>query len=467
MDTYLVVNLPDIWSPIWPPREETRQQWSPYDFKWIENIGVQMISEIELLCGSVTLQKYSGQYLAAMIERDFKGLKRQLINDMTGNSPELTSPAHWNARINSSPSMNGVYPSATYVSGTAGAEPSIRGRTIYVPLNTWFSLDSRCAFPLISLQYQELQINVTLRPIQELIQIRDVFNPTKNFPYVRPDLTLNQFQLYRFLQTPPSVDLSTVNYENQVQTWNSDVHLLATYCFLSNNEQELFAAQDQIYLVKDIYEYDFLNVLGSSRVTLTSCNNMVANWMWFFQRNDAFLRNEWSNYSNWPYNNTLPNNLVFDTQSGLFVTGPFSPANQRAIMETMAIVLAGDYRENSLPRGVYDYVEKYVRTPHYAKEGIYCYNFCLNTSPFDNQPSGAMNMSKFKQVELEFTTFQPPFDTSTPNLEVVCDSFGTPISVTVKPSWALYTYNYNLHIMEERYNILSFIGGNCGMLYAR
>ena len=467
MDTYLVVNLPDIWSPIWEPSEQTGGYWSPYDFKWIENVGVQMISEIELLCGSVTLQKYTGQYLAAMIERDFKGLKKQLINDMTGNVPELTNPANWSARTNGTPAMKDVYPSAIYEEGTAGAEPSIRGRTIYIPLNTWFSLDSRCAFPLISLQYQELQINVTLRPIQELIQVRDVFNPTQNFPYVRPDLNQNQFQLYRFLQTPPSTNLSSANYANQTQTWNSDVHLLSTYCFLSNSEQELFAAQDQIYLVKDIYEYDFLNIIGSSRVNLISTTNMVANWMWYFQRNDAFLRNEWSNYSNWTYNNQLPDNLILDPSSGLFITGPYSPANQKEIMETMAIVLSGDYRENTQPSGVYNYIEKYIRTPEYGKEGLYCYNFCLNTNPFDYQPSGAMNMSKFKNIELEFTTYQPPFDTNGSNVEIVCNEYGNPISVTSKPSWALYTYNYNLHVMEERYNILSFIGGNCGMLYAR
>jgi len=471
MDTYLVLNLPDIWSPVWSPRTETSQQWSPYEFKWIENLGVQMISEIELLCGSVTLQRYSGQYLAAMINRDFKGLKQKLINDMTGNVPELTDPANWSARTMTPPYQLHTYPSAMYSQGNAGqtiqAEPSIRGRTIYIPLNTWFSLDSRCAFPLISLQYNELQINVTIRPIQELFRVRDVFNPEQNFPYVRPDFTKNEYQLYRFLQTPPNTDLSTINYENQVQSWNADVHLLSTYCFLSNSEQELFAAQDQIYLVKDIYEYDFLNVLGSSRVTLTSCNHMVASWMWYFQRNDVFLRNEWSNYSNWPHNGSIPDNIVLDNASELYVTGPFSTANQKAIMETMAIVLAGDYRENTLPRGIYDYVEKYVRTEEYAKEGLYCYNFCLNTSPFDHQPSGAMNMSKFKQIELEFTTYQPPFDTSVPNLEVTCNEFGEPISVSSKPSWALYQYNYNLHVMEERYNILSFIGGNCGMMYAR
>ena len=28
---------------------------------------------------------------------------------------------------------------------------------------------------------------------------------------------------------------------------------------------------------------------------------MVASWTWFFQRSDATLRNEWSNYTNWKH----------------------------------------------------------------------------------------------------------------------------------------------------------------------
>jgi hypothetical protein len=467
MDTYLVVNLPDIWSPAWSPSENTDNQWSPYDARWIQDIGVQMIDEIEITCGSVLLQRYSGRYINAMVQRDFNAEKRDLFNKMTGNIPELVDPSNWARRNMAPPYTTNTYPTAMYnAASNNGAEPSIRGRTIYIPLNTWFMLESRCAFPLVALQYNELSINVTLRPIQQLIQVRDVFNPTDNFPYVQPDFNQNQFQMYRYLQTPPSLDLSSSQYENQTLTWNADVHLLATYCFLSEDEQQLFAAQDQVYLVKDVFEYSFLNVVGTSRVKLESSHGMVSSWMWYFQRNDAFLRNEWSNYSNWAYK-TIPQNLSFNVLSGLYITGNFASQNQYDIMETGAIVLSGEYRENSQPSGVYDYVEKYTRTPGSAKEGLYCYNYCLDTSPFVYQPSGALNMSRFKNVELEFTTFLPPIDDAGNNLEITCDDGGTPIFVNQKPSWALYTYNYNLVLFEERYNILSLVGGNCGMMYAR
>ena len=473
MDTYLVISLPDIWSPMWSPSEQTGGQWSPYDFKWIDNLGAQMISEIEILCGSVTLQRYSGQYLSAMVDRDFSGDKRALFNTMTGNIPAINNPANVPYRVANAPYLLNTYPTAIYtppqinapVGTVPGAEPSIRGRNLYIPLNTWFNLDCRCAFPLIALQYNDLVINVTIRPIQELFQVRDVFNPTAEFPYIQPNFNQSQFALYRFLQTPPSIDLSAINYENQTTSWNADVHLMATYCFLSPDEQEIFASQDQVYLVKDIFEYDFLNVVGSSRLKLQSSSGMVASWMWYLQRNDAFTRNEWSNYTNWPYN-SIPFNLVPNQESQMFVSGPYSTSNQREILETMSILLSGDYRENTLPSGIYDYIEKYTRTQGFAKPGLYCYNFCLNTDPLEYQPSGAINLSRFKNVEFEITTYLPPIDNVGANVDITCLD-GAPISVTTKPGWALYTYNYNMHVFEERYNVLSFIGGNCGMLYAR
>ena len=492
MDTYLAITLPNIWSPIYhpiasdpdnPEMPHNNFKWAPYEFRWIRDLGTQIIKEVSITCGSQIIQKYSGQYLSAMVERDFTRDKKELFNKMTGNILELNNPGNAYNRVN-------AYPSAYFTPNTAGAEPSIRGRQLFIPINTWFTLDSRCAFPLISLQYNELSITVTLRPIQELFQVRDVFDSLNSFPYIKPDFNLQQFQMYRFLQTPPSDKIDPEAYPNKISTWNADIHLISTYCFLSKEEAQLFANDDQVYLVKDVFEYNFYNIIGSSKLSLTS-SGMVSSWMWYLQRNDVNMRNEWSNYTNWaysnlpknlinapkespslaiqsygPYYNPNPNGITYGNNTGIFITGDFINDNHKEILETMAILLNGDYRENVLPRGIYDYIEKYVRTPGFAKEGLYCYNFCLNTSPFEYQPSGAINLSKFKNIELEITTYVPSFDTVNSQFNIICDGDGNPIGVN-KSNWRLYEYNFNLTLFEERYNVLSFVGGNCGMLYAR
>ena len=481
MDTYLVINLPDIWSPIYQPCADTQNTWAPYDFRWIKDIGTHIIQSVEINCGSQVINRYSGEYLAAMVDRDFSAEKKDLFNRMSGNIDILNNPANAFGRVN-------TYPSAYYSGNAAGEEPSIRGRTLYIPINTWFTLNSKCAFPLISLQYNELSITVKLRPIFELYQVRDVFDSGNFYPYVQPDFNADRYQMYRFLQTPPGAVITADKYANTSSTWNADIHILSTYCFLSKEESQLFAAEDQVYLVKDVYEYKFMNIVGSTKVKLASSNGMVSSWMWYLQRNDVNMRNEWSNYTNWPYR-SLPSNIIQASatpptnnptnlttgpgaqsdlsSTGYFITGPYSIDNQSEILETMGILLDGDYRENIMTRGVYDYIEKYVRTDGSAIEGLYCYNFCLNTSPFEYQPSGAINLSRFKNIELELTTYIPQFDATGSSFDVICDTTGNAIGVSSKPSWRLYQYSYNMRLFEERYNILSFIGGNCGMLYAK
>lgn len=495
MDTYLTLTIPDIWSPVYPRQlynsttaddnSGTNGKHAPFEFRWIEDLGTHMIKEIEIVCGSFTLSKYSGEYLAAMVDRDFTAEKKRLFNNMSGNVVELNNPASAHDRLNTYP--NAVFlenndttsdkTTITYplTSTTIGVEPSIRGRNIYIPINSWFTLNSRCALPLVAMQYHELEIRVTLRPIQELFQVRDVFDTLNDLPYIQPDFNQDRFQMYRFLQSPLKNNITDpAAYSNKFNTWNADIHLISTYAFLSKEEAKVFAKEDQVYLIKDVFTYKYDNISGTKNVKLDS-KGMVSSWMWYLQRNDVNLRNEWSNYTNWAYRR-FPTNvrrcpafltLDVDGNTGLFTSGNFSVENQKEILITCGILLDGKYRETTMPRGVFDYVEKYTRTGGCAKEGIYCYNFCLDTSPLTYQPSGAINLGMFQKVELEINTFAPQIDRDGSKFDIICDAVtGNAIAVN-KQNWRLYEYTYNMVLFEERYNVLSFIGGSVGTLYAR
>lgn len=494
MDCYLSVVLPSIWSPIMPPQDtvidgsanENKNKWVPYEFKWIQNLGAKMISKITITCGNYTLQEYSGDYLLSAVQRDFSANKKILFNQMIGNIAELNDPANAGSRVNS-------YPNAYYDGSLAGPDPSIRGRILYIPLNNWFGLKSQMAFPLTSLQYNELHINVTLRPISELFQIRDVFDYTFNHPYIAPNFNEWYMQFYRFLQPPPDVEIGIDSYTDTRTLWNADVHLNCTYCFLSNDEERIFALGEQKYLIKQVHEQQFFNVTGPNKVKLDSLG-MVPNWMFYFQRSDVNLRNEWSNYTNWPYNyipqdakkaplfgtykiytkDEFGNDIVIDigpglnpdgTLTGLVITPTYTAENEKNILINMGILLDGSYRENIQPSGIFNYIEKYIRTSGNAPEGLYCYNFGINSSNMELQPSGAINMSRFNTVELEFTTIVPPLDPLAQTLTICDPTTGNIIGIN-KPTWRIYDYNFNLTIFEERINQLIFIGGNCGLAYA-
>jgi hypothetical protein len=89
----------------------------------------------------------------------------------------------------------------------------------------------------------------------------------------------------------------------------------------------------------------------------------------------------------------------------------------------------------------------------------------LNTSPFDLQPSGALNSNRFNQIELEFTTIIPPLDPLAQVL-TICDPQSGEIIGINKPTWRIYDYNFNFYLMEERINMVTFVGGNAGLMYA-
>ena len=489
MDTYLVVTLPTIWSPIYPPIA-CDDVWHPYEFRWIENLGTQMIKEITFSVGGQTLQRVTGKYLLAQVQRDLNGTKRFLYDSMTGGTAELNDPANFSGR-------NGTYPNVYYNTSQQGPEPSIRGRKLYIPLNAWFCNNSRAAFPLVALQYNELQVDVTMRPVRELFVTRDVTHPAATpaevarAPFIQPNFNEQEYQFYRFLQPPPAADITTSDvYDDKRTDWNADVHLLSTYCFLSAEESRVFASQEQKYLLKEAYEWEYKNITGSHRVELQNTMGMVATWMLLFQRSDINLRNQWSNYTNWPYSGVIPDDVVpaaktgtypnpchptkigpgvepdGTTSTGLYVTQDYSVENQREILQQLGILLNGSYRENMLESGVYNYVEKYIRTTGSAPFGLYIYNFGLDASNAAYQPSGAINMSKFSTIELEFSTYVPPLDPNAQSYTICDPDTGIPVGVN-KPQWRIYNYNYDLTVLEDRYNVLTFIGGNCALMYAR
>ena len=278
MDTYLVVSLPNIWSPILPPGSVPDQaQWRPYEFKWIKNLGTQMIKEVRFSVGGQIIQRFTGNYLQNLVERDFDECKKQMYYNMTGNIAELNDPGNSGTRTN-------VYPSAYYDGSQLGCEPSIRARKLYIPINVWFTLAAKMAFPLISMQYNELYIDIELRPVNELYVVRDVTSP--DMCYIQSNQNDPMFQFSRFLQPPPNVQLDYSNADTRTN-WAADIHLLSTYAFLSDDEVKVFASQQQQYLIKSVYTYTFQNVTGTSKVKLDSLS-MVANWMWFFQRSDNY-----------------------------------------------------------------------------------------------------------------------------------------------------------------------------------
>jgi len=464
--------MPHIWSPLkYDGDADLGKNLIPYEFQWIDELGSNMITEVEIHSGRTTLARYSGEYLACIKERDFTTEKKALWDKMTGNITEINDPGNAHGNVN-------VYPNAMYIDET-GVEPSIRERKIYIPLEAFFCDSSKLALPLVAIQYQEISIRLTFRPTYQLYtinNINEIVNDNCISYRIAPNPNEINNQLWRFLQPPKDFAASTELYNTTRNDWNSDVHLISTYIFLGQDERRTFAQQPHNILIKQVKEYDFLGTSGSKLVSMES-RDLVTNYMFRFRRSDAHLRNQWSNYTNWAYSNVLPqmateelplfDNTEIPNPNNFHITGSIGAYayNQKTILVNLGLVMGGVYRENVLDAGIYNFIEKYNRTTGDAKDGLYCYNFCLNSNKKHYQPSGAMNVNRFANVTIEFNTIESPINPDGTIVDYICDNNSNPIGFR-KSTGDLNTYNYDFKVFEERYNIIKIVGGKIGMMMA-
>lgn len=469
-DTYVCVTLPNIYSPLlYKGENQLGRNLIPYEFRWIEELGSNMIQEVEIYTGGTTLAKYSGEYLSCVKERDFTGAKKDLWNRMTGNIPDINDPASANGNIN-------VYPNSMYID-ESGVEPSIRSRKIYIPLDAFFCESSKMALPLVALQYQEVSIRLTFRPTFQLYTINniaDIQNDTCISYRIAPNPNDLDNQLWRFLQAPQDVAASQELYNQSRNDWNSDVHLIGTYIFLGQEERRMMASNSHTILLKQVKEYNFLGQAGSKTIEMES-RDLLSGYMFRFRRSDVLLRNEWSNYTNWAYRNVQPQALNEDmpllegneipNPNSFHITGSIGTYahNQKEILSEIGILMGGVYREKMLDSGIFNYIEKYMRSTGGAKDGLYVYQFGLNSNKREYQPSGAMNVNRFAQVSLEYNTIEPPFNPTGALVEYICDASSNPIGFR-KNTGSLNSYNYDMKVFEERYNVLVIKSGRAGLM---
>ena len=168
----------------------------PFEFKWIEDLGTQMLTKISVTIGGTIIQEFSGEYLTNLVKREYTQEKKDIFNRMTGNISEMNNPAFAGKR-------KGLYPNCLYSSMSqfedfsknvywslyndltelsvtkdpnikVNITPSIDKRLLTIPLNLWYMFSTSQSFPLVSMTQNSLKIRIECRPIRELFVIRDV-----------------------------------------------------------------------------------------------------------------------------------------------------------------------------------------------------------------------------------------------------------------------------------------------------
>lgn len=454
-DMYFLFDLPDIYCKALSLPSGTRK--SQYNFAWAQYIGCHIIQDIGFYIAGQKIQGFDGTYMIAKAQCDTDSRSFQKWSKLVGNIPELNDPANglYAGGITGRGyplvyNNNGPPPGASLVTPPNFNRPSINGRTLQVPLPFWFTESTFEALPLVSLQYQECEIQITLRPINQLYTILDI-NGNQVAPGYQYNPSPVTLQPENVFYTTLS-DISDVTINNfltdvgtpvpQMNTWTLHPRIQMTYVYLTDEERLRFSTDPLQYLVRQITTYTFQDLTSRQLVELQT-HNPIERIIIVPRRSDSMInRNQIANFSNWinplkppfipasGYGPTTVENLFY-------ATGQYVINGQRSIMRGLTVLGDGNKLQEEKPIEYFTQVVPWKYLTGIPDPELLVYPFGLS-SP-STQPDGTINSSRIRLFQLDLNVYPLPVN-----------SF----------------YKYNISAYVENLNWVSIAGGTGGLKYA-
>jgi hypothetical protein len=503
LDTYLIITLPDIWSPLTPLQTgdappsgyDAKCTALGYEFQWIKNIGYNLIDHVEITANGQVLQTMTGEWMKMYSYLTHDNNKRKIVDQMVGNVPEMYDPANGNGRQNQYPhaiapaSYPGIGPN------TKTPEPSIRSRQLSIPLHFWFCENPGLALPLVALQNSDIYINVILRPLADLFTIIDTTAASSTYGKRISGLG----NIGGFLSPPDSSGYPT---NPTLTTFFPDPYLEGNFAYLTEMEMAQYATADQTFLVKTTKYINNTGQYGPSDSVLPAFN-LVTRLIFSAQRSDKVLTNDWDNYTNWdnpkaaPFTTTNTDTFSsttnsLQTQTFLYSSGQqqITSVSPRDPVIDGTLLLDGKERFTVKPVNYFSLIQMYKHTTGEAPElpGVYQYSFALNNDLY--QPSGALNASMFNKTILRLTLQQPvptAMGVASQRVEnVLKSSIFSPNPVIIPPAQCnlftpdqlvtvvvnsngdniIFAFTYNVGVYVESINFLRITSGLANFVFA-
>jgi hypothetical protein len=444
-DMYFVFNLPDIYCKYVENREKQ------YNFAWTKYIGAHIIQNIGCFIGGQKIQEFNGDYIVNKAQSDIRRTDFTKWQRLVGNIPELYDPANG---LYAGGTSGTEYPLVFNSNGPGASEtsppninrPSIAGRQIQVPLPFWFVESTFEALPLIALQYHECEIQITLKPINQLYTILDA----KGYQ-VAPGYQYNESPVYLQPQNVyyTTTDISDVTINNfltdigtpkpLLNTWSLQPRIQMTYIYLTDDERTQFSSEPLQYLVRQVTSYYFDGVTTRQFVELDT-HNPIERIFVVPRRSDSILyRNQIDNYTNW-VNPLKPPFIPPNGWGPTYVneaTGILVLNGQRSILRTLAILGDGNLLQEEKPISYYNELVPWKYLTGNPDPELVIYPFGI-ASP-SSQPDGSINSSRIRVFQMDLNVFPLPTN-------------------------SFYTYQFAIYV--ESLNWVTVAAGMGGLKYA-
>jgi hypothetical protein len=463
-DMYFLLDLPDIYCKYIENLPLPNGRTSQYNFAWVQYIGCHIIQNIGFYIGGQKIQEFDGGYMITRAQADLDSRAFTKWSRLVGNVPDLYDPA--NGLYGGGTTGTG-YPLVYNNNGQAAStttppnvnRPSIAGRTLQIPLPFWFTESTFESLPLVSLQYQECEVQITLRPINQLYRINDIngYSVAPGYQYNASPIVYQPENVY-YTAVSDISDVTINNFLTDIgtpkpllNTWALNPRIQMTYVYLTDEERNQFSSEPLQYLVRQITTYEFQGLTTRQIVELQT-HNPIERMIIVPRRSDSLqYRNQTANFSNWinplkppfiqagtPPPGASPPAIPWPPTVNLIsATGNAVLNGQRSIMRALTVLGDGNQLQEEKPLEYFTQVVPWKYLKGIPDPELLVYPFGLQ-SP-STQPDGSINSSRIKLFQLDLNVYQLPVN-----------SF----------------YQYNITVYVESLNWVSISSGTGGLKYA-
>jgi len=414
--SYLVITLPEI---------KAFKNDNITKVAWVKSPGYSLIDTISIEINGRQICKHYGEWMFLWNEMFNVKARDDSFKKMIGDVSDLTD----------------------YTNGKKSYE-------IYIPLQFWFCRSNANALPLISLEYSDVKINLSLKDWNDcllvtpthyiicsdsLVNFEDYEYIEQNvdgtisagfFTYFDPYnkrlyytlLTSNNFlpidqnatNIYKYringkttlsyvnpsIQNSNSIIINpaTYKYEKIKSLTLGDTFLIINYIYIDEDERLRFAQSKHDYIIEQIYYNEYNEVVGPTESIKLNIDNPCKYIIWILQQKYLYKAKDYYNYTT-----TYRHKRDYDTSedSNINVGDPLYPFDTNLI--TNETLLFNNKERLSYRNSKYfrlnQLYEKCVNTP---PSGVNAYFFSID--PNSIQHSGTCNMSKIEKIEVKINT---------------------------------------------------------------
>jgi len=422
-DMYFLFDLPDIYCKYIENLPLSNGRTSQYNFAWVQYVGCHIIQNIGFFIGGQKIQEFDGSYMIARAQSDLDTRSFQKWSRLVGNIPDIYDPANG---LYGGGSTGTGYP-LVYNNNGEGAStttppninrPSIAGRTLQVPLPFWFTESTFESLPLVSLQYQECEVQITLRPINQLYRVLDSNGNqvAPGYQYNPSPVSLLPENVY-YSSVSDISDVTITNFLTDIgtpnpllNTWPLNPRIQLTYVYITDEERKQFASEPLQYLVRQITTYEFPGLTTRELLELNT-HNPVERMIIVPRRSDSLqYRNQVANFSNWinplkppflPTQGGWPPNVNLTSAKGNFVL-----YGQRSIVSALAVLGDGNLLQEEKPLEYFTQVVSWKYLTGIPDPELIVYPFGLHSPT--TQPDGSVNSSRIKLFQVDLQVYPLP-----------------------------------------------------------